>query len=47
MERLASLPRLHKDPFDRVLVAQALQHGLTLVAVDEAIPKSGVPLLPA
>ena len=27
---LAGLPALHRDPFDRLLVAQALQHGLDL-----------------
>ncbi len=34
MPLLASLPPLHRDPFDRMLVAQALQHGLTLVTQD-------------
>src|ERR1700723_3442476 len=32
---LANLPPLHRDPFDRLLIAQALQHGLTLVTVDD------------
>src|SRR4051812_6045457 len=30
MAHLAGLPPLHRDPFDRMLVAQALQHGLTI-----------------
>ncbi|HZV07635.1 MAG TPA: type II toxin-antitoxin system VapC family toxin [Gemmataceae bacterium] len=34
---LASLPPLHRDPFDRMLVAQALQHGLMLATVDDAV----------
>ena len=34
---LASLPPLHRDPFDRLMVAQALQHGLTLITMDDAI----------
>ena len=32
-----SLPRLHPDPFDRLLICQALCHGMTLVTVDELI----------
>lgn len=35
--QLASLPSLHKDPFDRMLICQALQHGLTIATVDSAI----------
>ena len=33
----ATLPHHHSDPFDRILVAQALAHGLTLVTVDTDI----------
>lgn len=44
---LASLPPLHRDPFDRLLIAQALHHGLTLVTVDDAVRAYPVPLLPA
>ena len=44
--QLASLPPLHRDPFDRILVAQALQHGLTLVSVDEVILRYPAPVLP-
>lgn len=32
--RLEQLPWLHRDPFDRLLVAQALTHDLTLVTPD-------------
>ena len=34
---LAGLPDLHRDPFDRMLVAQALSEGLTLVTADDRI----------
>jgi PIN domain nuclease of toxin-antitoxin system len=34
---LAKLPSLHRDPFDRLLISQAIQHGLTLVTVDQAV----------
>lgn len=43
---LAGLPPLHRDPFDRILVAQALQHGLTLATMDDAVRVYPVPLLP-
>jgi PIN domain nuclease of toxin-antitoxin system len=46
MTALANLPALHRDPFDRLLVAQAVQHGLTLVTVDPELEAYGVPLLP-
>ena len=36
---LATLPPLHRDPFDRLLVAQANQHGLTLATVDAVLVK--------
>ena len=32
--RLESLPPLHRDPFDRLLIAQSLEHGLTLITPD-------------
>ena len=47
LAHLAILPPLHRDPFDRILIAQALQHGLTLVTVDDAIKAYPVALLPA
>ncbi|MBA2665424.1 MAG: type II toxin-antitoxin system VapC family toxin [Trueperaceae bacterium] len=34
---LGELPLLHKDPFDRMLIAQAIRDRLTLVSCDEAI----------
>ena len=47
MPYLASLPPLHRDPFDRVLVAQALQHGLTIATADPDVAAYLVPVLPA
>lgn len=35
--QLVNLPSLHRDPFDRMLICQALQHGLTIATVDAAI----------
>ena len=31
------LPKLHGDPFDRMLVAQAIVHGMTIVTPDDEI----------
>ena len=46
MPHLAGLPLLHRDPFDRVMVAQALQPRLTLVTVDPLVKAYTVPTLP-
>jgi PIN domain nuclease of toxin-antitoxin system len=35
----AALPLLHRDPFDRVLVALAQAHALVVLTCDEDIPK--------
>lgn len=43
---LADLPSLHRDPFDRILIAQTLQHGLTILTVDDAVRAYSVPILP-
>ena len=45
MPYLAALPRLHGDPFDRLLIAQSLQHGLQLVTNDQAIIAYGTLVL--
>jgi len=37
VQRLRRLPQLHRDPFDRMLVAQALADDLTIVTRDERI----------
>ena len=42
---LASLPEFHKDPFDRILVAQALAEGLTLATKDTILARYGVPVV--
>jgi len=43
----ARLPFHHRDPFDRMLVAQARLESLTLVTVDARLKTYGVPVLPA
>jgi len=44
---LQGLPPLHRDPFDRILVAQALVEGLTLVTADRTILTYPGPILAA
>jgi PIN domain nuclease of toxin-antitoxin system len=39
------LPPYHQDPFDRMLVAQALQEGLTLVTHDNQLKYYEVPII--
>jgi PIN domain nuclease of toxin-antitoxin system len=34
---LARLPALHRDPFDRMLICQAIAHGLVIVTPDRAV----------
>ena len=35
--RINGLPNFHKDPFDRLLIAQSLVEDLSLITVDQAI----------
>jgi PIN domain nuclease of toxin-antitoxin system len=41
-ERVASLPTHHRDPFDRLLIAQAELEGLTLISRDPIFGRYGV-----
>ena len=46
-ERTRSLPPIHQDPFDRLLIAQALEEGLTLVTRDGFIQQYNITILKA
>jgi PIN domain nuclease of toxin-antitoxin system len=46
-ERAGALPPHHRDPFDRILVAQALRLDATIVSSDRAFDAYGVNRLPA
>ncbi len=35
--QLQRLPALHRDPFDRMLLCQAIEHGLTVITPDEEL----------
>jgi PIN domain nuclease of toxin-antitoxin system len=43
--RVESLPLHHADPFDRMLIAQALEGDLTLLSADGAFSRYSVPLI--
>ena len=47
IEACASLPLHHRDPFDRLLVAQAQLGGLILISRDQNIARYGVPAVVA
>lgn len=42
---LDTLPLHHRDPFDRMIIAQTMQRGFHLVTVDEQFAAYGVPVL--
>jgi PIN domain nuclease of toxin-antitoxin system len=37
IKQLIKLPNIHKDPFDRLIIAQSLEYNLTIMTEDEAI----------
>lgn len=45
--RVESLPMHHRDPFDRLLIAQSFERRLTLVSRDAEFGKYSVPLVVA
>lgn len=44
-EWAAQLPTHHRDPFDRLLLAQAQLEGLILVSADRNLAQYGIPIL--
>jgi len=42
---LLALPLQHRDPFDRLLIAQALAEGMALATADKSIRKYKVPVI--
>ena len=45
--RLRTLPRIHRDPFDRLLIAQALEEKLVLMTSDHLLAEYPVPVMRA
>mgnify|MGYP003478600832 CR=1 FL=1 len=42
LELIKSLPDIHKDPFDRLLITMAQENNLTIITKDTIIPKYNV-----
>jgi PIN domain nuclease of toxin-antitoxin system len=36
---LTQLPKIHSDPFDRLIIAQAMNHGMTILTPDKKFKK--------
>lgn len=45
LRRLGTLPHLHRDPFDRMLVAQAMVEGAALVSQDSKLTPYGTQII--
>src|ERR1044072_786295 len=45
VDHLDALPEWHRDPFDRILVAQALAEVLTLASKDALLARYGAPVI--
>lgn len=45
LETLKTLPFIHHDPFDRLLIAQAQNAGLTIITRDTIIPQYDVKVI--
>ena len=42
---LENLPPVHRDPFDRLLIAQAIQENMTLLSADSVFAHYPVPVI--
>ncbi|MCL2221507.1 MAG: type II toxin-antitoxin system VapC family toxin [Oscillospiraceae bacterium] len=40
-----TLPMIHKDPFDRILIAQSISEGISLLTTDERIAEYPAPVI--
>ena len=45
LRRLGTLPRVHKDPFDRMMIAQALAEGIPIATGDRVFARYGVQIV--
>jgi PIN domain nuclease of toxin-antitoxin system len=41
---VANLPHIHRDPFDRILIAQAIIEGITLLTADPVLARYPAPV---
>jgi PIN domain nuclease of toxin-antitoxin system len=45
IHRTSDLPEIHRDPFDRMIIAQALEDSYNVVSPDEVFKAYGVPVI--
>jgi len=45
LNRLATLPRHHRDPFDRMMIAQALAEGIPIATGDQSFASYGLQIV--
>ena len=45
LRRLGALPRVHRDPFDRMMIAQSLAEGIPIATRDRAFVAYGVAIV--
>jgi PIN domain nuclease of toxin-antitoxin system len=45
LSALQNLPHIHNDPFDRLIIAQALSKNLTIITRDRNIPQYTIPII--
>ena len=45
LDEISKLPKVHSDPFDRLIISQAIAEDLVIITKDEIIPKYNVKVL--
>jgi PIN domain nuclease of toxin-antitoxin system len=45
VHEVVALPWIHRDPFDRLMVAQARVEGLSIISRDRSLSEYGVPII--
>ena len=45
LDEISKLPKIHSDPFDRVIISQAIAEDLMIITKDETIPQYNVKVL--
>jgi len=45
MQGILTLPWHHRDPFDRLLIAQAMQESMSVITADKQIAKYDIPII--
>ena len=45
IDQMKQLPMIHRDPFDRIIISQAMVEEMVLITSDAIIPKYGVEIL--